>query len=118
MRNRGTFPKGPKGKADRLWGQIIRARGACQSCGATTGLQAAHIVRRGYSATRHDLDNGLCLCVRCHLRVDTDAWEFVLLIDKTIGQDEWQRLRELAHKGVGKKYDYEARVSALQTLLG
>ncbi len=64
MYDRGGIIK----KNDKLIGEIIRARGACERCGKTSSLQDAHIIGRAKSlAIRWDEENHLCLCVRCHL---------------------------------------------------
>lgn len=56
-----------KKECDLLFSKIVRNRGVCDKCGNTTGLQCAHIISRNFSATRHDLDNALCLCSGCHM---------------------------------------------------
>ena len=54
-----------------LWGMIIVKRDkVCQWCGSINGLTGHHIVTRGstagYKLCWFDLNNGVCLCVRCH----------------------------------------------------
>lgn len=91
--------------ADRVWASIIRARGICERCGSRTGLQAAHIRRRGYQATRCDLDNGWCLCWRCHPDpVDTDVTEFDALVARTIGAKRYADLVKRSKAGEGHRY--------------
>ena len=54
-------------KCDKIWGKIVRERDRrCLHCGNTQNLQAHHLFRRGISATRYNLDNGLTLCSSCH----------------------------------------------------
>lgn len=96
-------------RADRLWSLVIRARGYCERCGphvpiAYHDLQAAHILRRKYSAVRCDPENGWSLCARCHLIVDTvgDEWEELVL--STIGPDMLARLDAKARDGDGQPY--------------
>ena len=55
-----------KKKADNLWGELIRQVGHCEVCGSTGQLNAHHIISRTRLRFRHDLSNGVCLCVRCH----------------------------------------------------
>lgn len=95
-------PKGAKGKADRLLSQLVRSRGACESCGSTdyAMLQAAHIHSRRFNATRHDPLNLWALCATCHYRVDTHADEKLALAERTIGLDEYYRLKRVAEEGV------------------
>lgn len=52
---------------DRLWSLSVRADWAnrCMICGSTT-VEAHHMVPRQHEATRYDLNNGACLCPRCH----------------------------------------------------
>ena len=56
-----------KDKADKIWAAQIVAVGYCEHCGSTTNqLNAHHIISRTRLRFRHDLSNGVCLCVRCH----------------------------------------------------
>jgi hypothetical protein len=67
-------------------------------------MQAAHIVRRGYTATRCDPANGWCLCETCHQIVDTREDEHTALVLATIGVDDFHRLFRRATAGVGDRY--------------
>lgn len=102
MRDRGTYAKGNRGKADRLFSLIVRSRGACEACGEREyrKLQTAHIVRRAYSATRTDEDNALCLCWSCHRRFTDDPIAWVRFLEQHIGTFEMDRLRQKAEGGV------------------
>lgn len=85
-----------------LYSRLIRSRSVCERCGDNDGpFDAAHIVRRRYSATRCHPDNAWCLCRSCHRLVDEDAYEFMQLVEKTIGVERYQELRKLAHAGTG-----------------
>ena len=57
-----------KKKCDDLWGKIVRSVGHCEVCGRPSGkLEAHHLITKGSSVRyRHDINNGICLCVRCH----------------------------------------------------
>ena len=56
-----------KGKADDVWAKQIKTVGRCEYCNnATRQLNAHHIIARTRLRFRHDLSNGVCLCVRCH----------------------------------------------------
>lgn len=68
-------------QADTLCGQIVRARGRCENCGATKELQWAHGFSRSYRKIRHDLRNGICLCKSCHMRFTVNP----------LGWDDWLR---------------------------
>lgn len=85
--------RGAKARADRLWSEVIRLPGRCEACGDTQRLEAAHIVSRRYNRTRHQLDNGWCLCASCHRRSHDDPLFFTELVDKTIGRDAYKKLR-------------------------
>lgn len=102
MRDTGTYAKGPKGKADRLFSRIVRSRGACEACGDNDyrKLQCSHIVRRAFNATRCDEDNALALCWSCHRRFTDDPIAWVRFLDEQIGRYELDRLREKANAGV------------------
>jgi hypothetical protein len=53
-------------KLDKLTSEQVRAKGACERCGKTTTLQAAHIYSRNYKHLRWDMENLICLCSGCH----------------------------------------------------
>lgn len=116
-----AYGKGPKGKATRLHSLIVRSRGACELCGESdyTRLQAAHIISRRYTATRTDLLNAWCLCVRCHRRTEEHADEFMALVEVTIGLVEFYELKRRA-EGLGRvgvaKFDWEAEADRLTAL--
>ncbi len=55
-----------KGKADEEWSKQIRAVGKCEHCNGLGKMDAHHIISRTRLRHRHDLSNGVCLCVRCH----------------------------------------------------
>jgi hypothetical protein len=70
-------PKNWKKKADDTWSLILRLRyQQCEICGrrgkmtksgyCIGGLNAHHLIGRGTLLFRHDLRNGLCLCIYCH----------------------------------------------------
>ena len=64
-------------KADGLWSEIVRSPGHCEICGregkprsdgkCISGLNAHHLITKGSAPKyRHDVNNGICLCVTCH----------------------------------------------------
>ena len=55
-----------KRKCDKVWSEKIRSIGQCQRCKSEDFLNAHHLVTRRNSNLRWDLQNGLCLCCRCH----------------------------------------------------
>jgi hypothetical protein len=104
-------------RCDVLFSQLVRRAGRCVECGATSNLECAHGMRRGYRATRWDFRNAFCLCSRCHgwytdHPPEWTAWligrlglEFYLdLEQKALSgvleplDDVWARLRELERR--------------------
>lgn len=81
---------------DTLWSLVVRNRDKrCRLCGSTNSLQAHHIIFRVESATKYDVENGVTLCMHCHLFVvhkDTVRSAFRLI--SAIGEDRWNRLKE------------------------
>ena len=56
-----------KVKCDVLWSKIIRSRGQCEICGRSDGqLHPHHLISRSAVFFRHTIENGICLCARCH----------------------------------------------------
>lgn len=55
-------------KADTKWSESVRNRAGnkCEVCGSTNHVQAHHIVDRSIWQLRHDLTNGICVCVLHH----------------------------------------------------
>ena len=56
-------------KADELWSLAIRRdwNETCAVCGRRGGaLHAHHLIPRQHYGTRFDMNNGICLCARCH----------------------------------------------------
>ena len=98
-------PKALKKKCDVLWSKIIRSKGYCEKCGKSENLQAAHIFSRTYSQTRHDLDNGICLCSACHI-----GWshacptEFTKWLEEYRGKELLERLSK--KRRITGKVDY------------
>lgn len=111
----GLYGKGDRGKATKLHAQLVRSRGRCERCGATDKLQAAHIMRRRYAATRTDEANAWCLCASCHFRIDGHADEFMELVEATIGRAEFDRLKAKAQTVT--KVNWRAEVARLTALL-
>ena len=58
-------------EADQLWSATVLAttNGKCAKCGRR-GAQPAHIIPRRFKHHRHDPQNGIPLCHRCHQWAD------------------------------------------------
>ena len=102
-----------KKEADTLWSKIIRSYGRCEKCGSTATLNAAHIYSRRFVATRHDLSNGLCLCVACHRWGHDKPLDFARWVESYIGGDIVNELSQKAHK-ITKNHDFEPTVIYLR----
>ncbi len=113
-----TRAKGPRGRADRAFSKLVRARGACERCGRTEFLQCAHIVSRRYSSVRVDLSNALCLDARCHRYFTDHPVEWTEWLDRHIGRDEYLRLKARAEAGgkFGKSF-WESEAERLEHLV-
>lgn len=96
-------PKSPVQELDALLRQVVLARDGfrCQWCernarpGRGGGLEVAHVLPKGaYPALRHDLENVVLLCHRCHHyrwhRNPVAAWEW---ITELRGEEWLRRLR-------------------------
>jgi hypothetical protein len=104
IRRRRTRSQIDKSACDRLFSELVRARGACQRCGTTSEhaqLQCAHIVSRRYTATRCDFANAWCLCAACHRRLTEHPDEHVLFAHLTRGADGYDAIRRRALDGIG-----------------
>lgn len=56
---------------DRCWVGAVRLRDGfkCKKCGSYKDLQSHHIIPVGdESDLSYDINNGMCLCKRCHTR--------------------------------------------------
>lgn len=111
-----------KSTADMLWKDVVRARDQrCRNCGLAgrpnhrglrvLGLEAAHIIRRGYGHTRTDERNGIALCSACHrmFTENPDVWEE--WVPTEIGHDLLRTLRLKAKQT--NHVDWDAEVARL-----
>lgn len=118
MKRGNMYGSGDKGRATRLHSLIVRARGACERCGSTEGLQCAHIVSRRYAATRTDLDNAWCLCARDHWALTADPFAHVTFAIQTRGEDGYAALRNKALAGIqgSSRLFWQAEVARLRAV--
>ena len=72
---------------DRIWGLAVRKfdNHQCQWCKhdgkVQPGNQPHHIRRRGHKNTRWTVNNGVCLCLRCHsFRINQEPVEYAEFI--------------------------------------
>ena len=82
-------------KLDAVWSEKVRAKGYCEHCGARDKtLQAHHLYSRKHKGTRWDIDNGVCLCVGCHLYIaHKDILLFADWCRQYYGDDKLERLK-------------------------
>jgi len=53
---------------DGLWRRIVKASGRCAICGRSDRqLHAHHLITKTARFFRHNVENGICLCARCHV---------------------------------------------------
>lgn len=58
----------------RTWKSKIKKIGKCEICNSKDNLVAHHIIAWEYSITgRTDINNGQCLCDKCHHMMHNDA---------------------------------------------
>jgi hypothetical protein len=51
----------------RIWKNKIISKGKCELCGSKENLDAHHIIKwADYPIGRIDVQNGMCLCHKCH----------------------------------------------------
>lgn len=86
-------------KKDKEWQRAVKERDgyACRRCGYNAtkrGLHAHHIFSKGaHPATRHDVENGVTLCLRHHLYwAHTDGCEFREWVVSWMGEERYNRL--------------------------
>lgn len=107
--------KGAKAKADKIFSEVIRSQGYCESCGGTHYLQTAHIISRRFNATRTDTRNAFCLCASCHRFYTDHPRNFSRFISTTWAGDMYDELFEL--KQIVKKVDWQERVEFLTKVI-
>ena len=101
-----------KHAADRKWAEGVKAKGSCAALGMFLGasygthigcgggpIDAAHILRRGYLATRHDVRNGLPLCRDIHEYYTKRPLAFERFCRELIGDALYDELRAKALGG-------------------
>lgn len=53
----------------RKWTKAVLSKGRCEDCGSEEHLEAHHIIKwADYPKGRIDVENGECLCHKCHTR--------------------------------------------------
>lgn len=80
-----------------LWSLCVRERDhTCRNCNSDERLSAHHIRKRKlHTSTRYRVDNGLCLCWKCHSLEKFSPEKFHDMIIGIIGQREYNRLKDI-----------------------
>lgn len=115
QRSRASLKK----EADALFSWAIRRRDKrCQAVGykfrCSFTLQAAHLIRRRYLATRWSMDNAVALCGAHHVYFTHNDIEWIDWIIERIGEDEYKGLRERAKAGFIGSPPYEEIIEELK----
>lgn len=114
--------KGLKGKADKLFSEVIRSVGYCEADGAdeitcSKQLQCAHIVSRRYNATRTDTRNAFSLCAAHHRFYTDHPRQFSRFITTTWAQKYYDQMyRRSRTPELGKRIDWEERIALMEDI--
>lgn len=109
-----------KKRADKIWSKIIRSKDRCEAeeLGGCKGvLSGCHIIRRANNSLRHDLDNGLSLCVAHHYWFDKgDKFEVTEWFNSMwpMRHARLKKKNKIVHY---KKYDWEEIIEDLKAKL-
>lgn len=103
--------KGTKAKADKLFSEVIRSIGYCESCGSEKWLQCAHINSRRFNATRCDTRNAFSLCASCHRKYTDFPREFSRFITTTWAQSYYDDMYQKSRTAT--KVDWDERIEFL-----
>lgn len=107
-----------KEEATRLHSKIVRlTKGPWCQCGCgQEATDCAHVIGRVFAHTRTDEDNAFALNASCHRRFTNHADEWMEFVDRTIGRDEYMRLKHKALNGVQVKFDWYAELDRLKAV--
>lgn len=73
----------------REWKKKILSKGKCEKCGATNNLEAHHIIKwSDYPKGRIDINNGMCLCHKCHTEEHKNDQSYHMMKSKESGCSE------------------------------
>lgn len=117
--NRKRKPRAVKEECTRLHSQIVRrlkGRNGCQCGCGRPATDCAHIIPRVFAHTRTDEDNAYALAAECHRRFTNHADEWMAFVDRTIGREEYLRLKRKAEAGVNQKFDWFDELDRLKAL--
>lgn len=109
--------KGDKAACDRMFSQLVRARGRCQFTGCNRAdVVTAHILGRRFVRVRTCEDNAWALCPTHHYLVDNYPDEKMGLVRLTIGVERYGELVRESQRG-GQRFDWSAERARLKSIL-
>lgn len=81
-----------------LWSLCVRKKdGTCRNCNGDTHLSGHHIRVKQHRATRYDvINNGMCLCSKCHSLQKFQPERFHDMVISIIGQAEYDRIKAIS----------------------
>ena len=95
-------------KCLNLWSQCVRARDmTCRGCNSDIKLSAHHIRSRTNLSTKYLLDNGICLCWKCHSLQKFNPERFQDLVIEIIGDEFYQELKRKSLMEITKHTEYD-----------
>jgi len=95
-------------KALDLWSRCVRARDlTCRGCNSDFRLSAHHIRSRTNLSTKYLLDNGICLCWKCHSLQKFNPERFQDLVIEIIGDDFYKELKRKSLMDIQKHTEYD-----------
>lgn len=81
----GIYPLSRDDPRVRSWVKKVVAKGKCESCGSTENLEAHHIIKwSDYPKGRIDVNNGMCLCHKCHTEEHKDDRSYWMMKAKVM----------------------------------
>jgi hypothetical protein len=98
-------------RLDAAWSELVKLRAnyQCEVCGKTKNLNSHHIWSRIRKSVRWDVQNGVCLCVGCHVgpkSAHKDPMWFADWIRRKRGED-WYNMMTLRANSTGKRMKFE-----------
>lgn len=98
-------PKGcSKSSLDKLWSLKVKEHAGfkCEICECTIGLSSHHFIARHNHSVRWFLENGVCLCDKCHTSSEFSAHQnpawFIKQMLKLRGLDWLEQLSQQSVK--------------------
>ena len=106
-------------KLNKVWSEKVRSIGYCEYCHSENFLNAHHHYGKRAESTRWDIDNGICLCPKCHVyssvfSAHQTPADFCKWIEKKRGKAWADRLRKKHNEVV--KYTDEDLENILEKL--